>query len=82
MGADDLLLLFAAEPCSLLLLLADKAVTHLAQALDQRVGALAHPGGVAQHLRGVLGQFLGGILQFHFRHSTLAPPHLFADFIG
>ena len=82
MGGGGLLLLLAALLGGGLLLFALEAALQLFQGLHQAVRALAHTGRVTQHLLSLGGQFLRGILQFHFRHSTLAPPQLFADFIG
>ena len=44
------------------------------EGLQQALGVLAHAGRFIPRAGRLGSQLLGCILQFHFRHSTLAPP--------
>ena len=69
-----LLLLLALHLGFLFIVGLDEAILQRLERLHQTLRALAHPGRVVPNLGRIRGQLSGGILQFHFRHSTLAPP--------
>ena len=51
-----------------------KAIFNRTQGLEQILRTLARTGRIILHLGGVRQELFGSILQFQFRHSTLAPP--------
>jgi hypothetical protein len=72
----QLLLLLQFHLGAPLFILPDELALQLAQCLQKTVRGMFDPRGLLQHIAGIVGKLLGGILEFDFGHSTLAPPHL------